>query len=65
MKEISQKLIKQTLYLTILIKIGQQNQDVNLSEESFLDNMNLILDELASLKQIMLTFFISKWFIIH
>ena len=65
MKEISQKLIKQTLYLTILIKIDQQNQDVNLSEESFLDNMNLILDELASLKQIMLTFFISKWFIIH
>ena len=65
MKEISQKLIKQTLYLTILIKIGQQNQDVNLPEESFLDNMNLILDELASLKQIMLTFFISKWFIIH
>ena len=45
MKEIDQNLFKQTFYLTILTKIGllfsnYHENDVNLSIESFLDNMN-------------------------
>ena len=56
-KEIGQNLFNQTLYLSILIKIGLMfskldQQDVNLSIESFLDNTNSALDEHIPLKRI-------------
>ena len=49
MKEIGQNLNKKTLYLTVLIKIGVTcsnliNQNVNLSLDSVLNNVNSILD---------------------
>ena len=49
MKEIGQNLNKKTLYLTILIKIGLI---FNLSMDSFLNNINSILDVHAPLKKL-------------
>ena len=55
MKKIGQNLNKKTLYLTILIKIGLlqiDQQNVNLSMDSFLNNINSILDVYAPLKKL-------------
>ena len=54
MKEIGQNLNKKTLCLTILIKIGLQidQQNVNLSMDSFLNNINSILDAHTPLKKV-------------
>ena len=59
MREIGQNLFSKTLFLTILIKIclrfsnlTSKIRDVNLSIDSFLGSMNLILDEHAPLKQV-------------
>ena len=58
MKEIGQNLFKQTLYTLDYFDKDWSNvlqldqQDVNLSIEFFLNNMNSILDEHAPLKRI-------------
>ena len=56
MKETGLNLFSKTLFLTIFIKIDDvlqlDQQDVNLSINSFLDKMNSILDEHASLKHV-------------
>ena len=55
MKETGLNLFSKTLFLTVFIKIDvlQLNQqDVNLSINSFLDKMNPILDEHAPLKHV-------------
>ena len=57
LKEIAKNLFKQTLYLTVFDKdwsdvLQLDQKDANLSIESFLDNMNSILDEHAPLKRI-------------
>ena len=55
MKENDQNLNKKTLYLTILIKTGLlqiDQQNVILSMDSFLSNINSILDAHAPLKKL-------------
>ena len=56
MKETGLNLFSKTLFLTIFIKIDDvlqlNQQDVNLSINSFLDKMNPTLDEHAPLKHV-------------